>query len=523
MHDTEEVVFGNLAEFQINEMRKYGDSVALTDADTNQSYTYADVIDRIQRLAAGLKSIGLRQGDVLCALSFNTIEYPVVWYAVNMLGATFMTASPEYTDEDLKRRFTECATKFLVTTPPLARRMQNLLCWSNPKNQEFLKTFIVFGEADRCFPYSTLFSRGRLLYPTQVDSATSVALLLSSSGTSGLPKFVQLTHTNLIANLHQIRELYQHRPGMVAILSLPMFHAYGLHCAMGAGLYNGIKFIVMKRFLLEEFMTLIKKHKAEILQIVPTIASRLVKYPDIAKMELSTVKYVQSGGAPIGIKIAAQLKQLLQLDYLNQSYGTSECGTITGNTPSMNKPGSEGVAPQGVQIKITDPDTGITLPANKPGEICVKGPQVFIGYLNQPEVSRQAFDDDKYFKTGDLGYLDSDGFLFIVDRLKELIKYKGYQVAPAYLEDLLVKHPDIADAAVIGIQDTEAGELPKAFVVRQPWSNISETEVINYIKDIVSPYMRLRGGVEFISKVPRNPSGKIFRRFLRGRTRQAKL
>lgn len=527
--DTEyEFPIANLAQFQIEKMAKFGESIALVDAQSEKKYTYKQVIDRIQRLAAGLKSIGLRQGDVLCALTFNTIEYPIIWYAVNLLGATFQTASPLYTDDELERRFKECNTKFLITIPTQAKRIANLV--HNIKLRSFsfskpniLTSIIVIGDTDTYVEYENLFTSERVTYPADCDPRSTAAILLSSSGTTGLPKFVQLSHVNILSNMIHLRDSLQQKPGTCTVLALPLFHHFGVHTALGTGLFMGLEVVVMDRFETGRFLYLIEKHKAEFLQIVPTMAARVIKFPERSKYDVSSVKFIMTAAAPLGIGVEKHLMEAFNLKFIGQGYGLTETGFNAGNTVQSYKVGSSGVVPKGVDVKIVDIDSGKQLPRGRRGEIHVGGPQITMGYLNNPEADKASFDKNGYFKTGDIGYFDDEGFLFIVDRIKELIKYQGLQVAPAYLEDILVKHPAIADAAVIGKPDPDAGELPKAFVVKQPGKDITSEEVIKYTAEHVSPHMRLRGGVEFISEVPRNPSGKILRRFLRDGGDKSKL
>ncbi|XP_060552027.1 uncharacterized protein LOC132713440 [Ruditapes philippinarum] len=525
----EDFPVANLAQYQIDVMKSYGDSIALLDSKTRKSYTYRQVIDRIQKLSAGLRELCLRQGDVICALTFNTIEYPIIWYAANLIGATFQTASPLYTDEELERRFKECNTKFLVATPEQAKRISIMI--QNIKLRSFsfskpniLSAIIVIGDNNTShIQYESLFTSGSVTTATDDNPRTTASILLSSSGTTGLPKFVRLSHINIISNMIHLRDSLQQKPGTCTVLSLPVFHHFGVHTALGAGLFMGLKIVLMERFETETFLSLIQQYRAEFLQIVPTMAARLIKFADRGKYDLSSVKFIMTAAAPLGIGIEQHLMEMFNLNFIGQGYGLTETGFNSGNTKQHYKKGSSGVIPKGVILKIVDMETGRTLSHGARGEIHVGGPQITIGYLNNPEANKTSFDKDGFFKTGDIGYIDNEGYLFIVDRVKELIKYQGMQVAPAFLEDILVKHPAIADAAVIGIPDEDAGELPKAFVVKQPGKDITVKEISNYIHEHVAPHMRLRGGVEFISEVPRNPSGKILRRFLRDGSRKSKL
>ncbi|KAL4219667.1 hypothetical protein ACF0H5_022239 [Mactra antiquata] len=516
----------NLAQFHLDNMDRFGDLVALVDANTNKQYTYCEVKDRIQRLAAGYKNLGLREGDVLCALTYNTIEYPIIWFAANLLGATFQTASPLYTDEELERRFCECSAKFLVTIPELLPRIKTIninIKKRNMSNKNILNKIIVIGTSDEFISYDSLYSNERVTKPADIDPMNTASILLSSSGTTGLPKFVRLSHVNFASNVIHIKRTIPIKTGDCTILALPVFHHFGAFGALCSLMYVGLKLVVMEKFDVPQYLNLIQAYKANFLQMVPTMGARLVKYPQRHKYDISSVKYIMTAAAPLGIELEKQLREMFKLPFIGQGYGLTETGYNCGNTVDRYRSGSSGVVPKGVIIKVVDPDTGKVVPNNTRGEILVGGPQITIGYLNNPKANKESFDENGFFKTGDVGYFDDDGFIYIVDRIKELIKYKGLQVAPAILEDILVKHEAIADAAVIGIPDPDAGELPKAFVVVLPGHNVTPQEIVKYVEGHVSSYMRLRGGVEFIDQIPRNPSGKILRRFLRDRTKKSKL
>ncbi|XP_052820330.1 uncharacterized protein LOC128246181 [Mya arenaria] len=440
----------NFGQFVIDRMKRFGDTVALVDPVSERQLTYKQSASRIEQIAAGLYSLGFRQGDNSATVS-------------------------------------------------IAR-------------QTFLEKLIVLGkECDGYVDFDSLLKHGTLQEKPEVDPKMSTALLLSSSGTTGLPKFVRLTHRNLVANMIQIQDNQQLRSGDVVVLALPAFHHFGLVGALGVGLCHGVKLVHMERWHTSSYFKNIQKYKANIIHVVPAMAASIVKFPDRLKYDVSSVRYIVAAAAPMGVNVETQLRDLFKLDFVAMSYGLSETGHNSGNSVLYHRFGSNGKPP------IVNSETEEELSRNKTGEIRVRGPMVSHGYLDDEDATRNALDLKGYFKTGDLGYLDADGYLFIVDRLKELIKYKGLQVAPAYLEDIIVKHPDVVDAAVIGIPDPDAGELPRAYVVRQPGSQTTTKDIIQYVHDHVAPHMRLRGGVEFIEEVPRTPSGKIMRRLLKTR------
>ncbi|KAK3588255.1 hypothetical protein CHS0354_021509 [Potamilus streckersoni] len=304
--------------------------------------------------------------------------------------------------------------------------------------------------------------------------------------------------------------------GDVSVLFVPLYHIFGLHCALSSELALGMTIVIMSKFTIEEYYILIQTHKASLIHIVPPVAVMIVNSPLLDKYDLSSVRHVMCGAAALKTVVEIKLKERLNLDCIYQGYGMTEMGVSHANTDTFYKMGSCGKALRGVEVKIEDPKTKVILGANLRGEICIKGPQVMLGYLGRPDANREIFDKEGWLHTGDVGYVDEDGFLFIVDRLKEIIKYKGNQVPPAYLEDILLKHPGVKDAAVVGVPDAHAGELPKAFVVRNDgMNNVDEQQIFDFVEDRVPPYMKLRGGVEFIREIPKNPTGKILRRKLR--------
>jgi len=246
------------------------------------------------------------------------------------------------------------------------------------------------------------------------------------------------------------------------------------------------------------------------------VALALAKHPLVSKYDLSSVIEILCGAAPLGSDLENALRERLKHINVKQAYGMTELSPVSHMVHGKSTPaGSVGFLVPAMDAKIVDIVTGETLPADKEGEICVRGPNVMKGYLNKPEATSQMIDDDGFLHTGDVGYVDDKNYYYIVDRVKELIKYKAYQVPPAELEGLLLSHPKIADAAVIGIPDEEAGELPKAFIVLKPEQQLSANEIIEFIEKKVAPYKRLRGGAEFINAIPKSPSGKILRRLLR--------
>jgi acyl-CoA synthetase (AMP-forming)/AMP-acid ligase II len=350
-----------------------------------------------------------------------------------------------------------------------------------------------------------------------------VVVLPYSSGTTGLPKGVMLTHRNLVANLCQINgakdfDAFQERDCILAVL--PLFHIYGMVVVLKLGLANGATIVTMPRFDFEEFLATTQKYKITNLPIVPPIVLAMVKSPIVDNYDLSSVRMVFSGAAPLGEAQAKELQQRLQCE-VRQGYGMTEASPVTHISPTRKgvpaKIASVGRVVPNSEVKIVDPATGEPVGrVHAEGELLIRGPHIMKGYLNNPDATAASIDPEGWYHTGDVGYVDEEGWFYIVDRTKELIKYKGMQVAPAELEALLLTHAAVLDVAVVRRPDEEAGEIPKAFVVLKPDPQSRATtgeSIMTWVADRVSPHKRVRR-LEFVDQIPRSPSGKILRRLL---------
>jgi len=334
-----------------------------------------------------------------------------------------------------------------------------------------------------------------------------------SSGTTGLPKGVMLTHYNLVANLLQSACVLgvTERDTLTGVL--PFFHIYGMVVIMNLSLHVGATVVTMPRFDLEQFLQTMEKYRITYANVVPPIVLALSKNPLVDNYDLSSLRILFSGAAPLGAHVVQAASTRLGCE-VNQGYGLTETSPVT----HAARPGSAGLKMAGVgppipntEAKIMDVTTGTELGPNQEGEICVRGPQVMQGYLNRPDATAAMIDSDGWLHTGDVGYADADGCFFVVDRVKELIKYKGLQIAPAELEAVLLAHPSVADAAVVPLADDEAGQVPKAFVVLK--SQVTVDQLMCFVAERVAPYKKLRR-LEVTDQIPRSPSGKILRRVL---------
>ncbi len=504
-----------ITEYVLRHAARLGDKPALIDGPTGRTLTYRQLAESVKRAAAGLAKRGFKKGDVFAIYSPNLPEYAVVFLAVASLGGINTTANPLYTADELAKQLADSRARFLVTVPPFLDKAQEAAKKSG------IEEVFVFGTAEGATPFSDLLRAGDEPPAVRIDPREDLVVLPYSSGTTGLPKGVMLTHRNLVANLCQAEGMENFEgfsESDITMAFLPFFHIYGMVVIMMLGLAGGGTIVVMPRFDLQEFLGLIQKYKATILPLVPPVVLGLVKHPAVAQADLSSVRLVFSGAAPLGEEIARELGRKLKCPVV-QGYGMTEASPVTHLSPTKNapmKPGSVGCVVPNTEVKIVDIVTGEEVPEGKDGELLIRGPQIMRGYLNQPGETAACLDREGWYHTGDVGYVDDDGFFFIVDRTKELIKYKGLQVAPAELEALLVTHPAVLDAAVVRKADEEAGEVPKAFVVLKAdeASRATPADVImGWVAERVAPHKRIRH-LEFIDQIPKSASGKILRRML---------
>lgn len=352
----------------------------------------------------------------------------------------------------------------------------------------------------------------------EVDPAEDIVVLPYSSGTTGLPKGVELTHRNLVANLTQNAAMSTVTDDDVILAVLPFFHIYGLQVLMNGVLFNGARAVTLPRFEMEQFLQTIQDHAVTRAALVPPIILGLAKHPLVDEYDLSSLIQVGSGAAPLSAEVEKAATAHTGTEVV-QGFGLTETSPVTHAPPPEGfRPGSIGVPVPNTEIRVVDPESGEDLGPGEQGELWVRGPQVMKGYLNNPEATRGAIDLDGWFRTGDIGMVDEDGHWHITDRLKELIKYKGFQVAPAELEALLLTHPAVVDAAVIGIGDKEAGEVPKGFVVLREGARATASELTGHVASHVAHFKQIRE-IEFVDEIPKSLSGKILRRVLRDRER----
>jgi acyl-CoA synthetase (AMP-forming)/AMP-acid ligase II len=493
-----------------------GDKPALIDGPSGRTYTFAQWAGAVRAAAAGLARRGLGKGDVLAIFSPNVPEYAIAFHAVSLIGGIVTTINPLYTAAELAYQLKDAGAAYLLTVGPFLDKARQAAAECP------LRELFVFGEAEGATPFASLLAGGGTLPEVDIDPRQDLIAMPYSSGTTGLSKGVMLTHRNLVANILQSQAAFDALSEDDRVLAiLPFFHIYGLVVIMNLGLYMGTTIVTLPRFEMESFLQTLQDHRITYGYVVPPIVLGLAKHPLVDKYDLKSLRVVFSGAAPLGAELAAAASARLGVRVL-QGYGLTETSPVTHcvrvGSPSASG-GSVGQPLPNTESKVIDVSTGATLGPRQEGEICMRGPQVMKGYLNRPEATAAMIDAEGWLHSGDIGYFDEDGNFFIVDRVKELIKYKGMQIAPAELEALLVSHPAVADAAVIPVPDDEAGQVPKGFVVLKGEATVAE--IMAFVAERVAPFKRLRA-LDVIDQIPKSASGKILRRVLVDRERAAR-
>jgi len=506
-HDTIAIPEMSITERLFAGLEGQGDAVVLTDGPSGRSLTAAALEDAVRRLAGGLIDRGLKRGDVLALMAPNVPEYAVVFHGTAFAGGTVTTVNPTYTAHEVRKQLTDSGATWLVTVPMFLDTARAAAEGTK------VSQIAVIGEAPEATPLTALMG-DPLEAQVPVDLERDIVVLPYSSGTTGLPKGVMLSHRNMVANVDQTLSALPIEKGESTVAFLPFFHIYGMNVLMNAFLAGGGALVTMPRFELELFLQLIPRHGVKKLYLVPPVVLALAKHPMVDAHDLSSVKQLISGAAPLGGDVAdAAAKRLGAVT--TQAYGMTELSPVSHATPlARPKSGASGVAIANTECRIVDLETGEDCAPGGEGELWVRGPQVMLGYLNNAEATAATITEDGWLRTGDLAVADEDGYFFMRERVKELIKVKGFQVAPAELEAELLAHDSITDCAVLGKPDDGSGEVPVAFVVAQDGAGLSAEDVTAFLAGRLSSY-KVPRDVRLVDEIPKSASGKILRRVLR--------
>ncbi|GAB6859034.1 AMP-binding protein [Microbacterium xylanilyticum] len=506
-----EYLFGGISEDDLGR-------VALVDGMSGAETTYRQLIGQIDLFAGALAARGIGVGDAVGLLCPNTPAFATVFHGILRAGATATTINALYTADEIANQLRDASASWLITVSPLLPQAEAAAAQLGLPADHL----IVLDGAEGHPSLRDLLAEGHHAPEVSFDPATHVAVLPYSSGTTGRPKGVMLTHRNLIANVAQSTISIDLNADDRVLAVLPFFHIYGMTVLLNLAVRLRATLVTMPKFDLVEFLRIIAEQRTSWLFIAPPIAVALAKHPLVAQYDMSSVKVVFSGAAPLDGALAHAVADRLDC-LVRQGYGMTETSPVTHTIPVEREDidlSSVGLLIPNTEARLLAEDgSDVVVPADgasEPGELLIRGPQVMKGYLNRPDATAEMLDADGWLHTGDVATVTAEGVFRIVDRLKELIKYKGYQVAPAVLEAVLLEHPAIADAAVIGAPDEDGQEVPKAFVVLQSGASLDEDGVKTHVAAHVAPHEKVRL-VEFIDVIPKSASGKILRKDLRAR------
>ncbi|XP_027174020.1 4-coumarate--CoA ligase 2-like [Coffea eugenioides] len=436
----------------------------LINGTTGDTYTYADVELIARKVAAGLDKIGIQQGEVIMLLLQNSPEFAFALLGASYRGAMSTTANPFYKPAEIEKQAKASKAKLIITQSCYVEKVMDFAKENN------VKIMCTDAPPEGCLHFSELSSADEKDIPAVKISPNDAVALPYSSGTTGLPKGVMLTHKGLVTSVAQQVDgenpnLYFHKEDVILCV-LPLFHIYSLNSVLLCGLRVGAAILIMQKFEINALMELVQKYKVTIAPFVPPIVLEIAKSPVVDKYDLSSIRMVMSGAAPMGKELEDTVRAKLPKAVLGQGYGMTEAGPLLSmclafaKEPFDVKSGACGTVVRNAEMKIVDPETNLSLPRNQAGEICIRGDQIMKGYLNDPEATENTIDKEGWLHTGDIGYIDDDDEIFIVDRLKELIKYKGFQVAPARAaKPAHFPHPYVFLACSL-LSHEAAGEVP---------------------------------------------------------------
>ncbi|MFP6570291.1 MAG: AMP-binding protein [Dehalococcoidia bacterium] len=502
-------------QYLIDAADKWPSKIAIIDGE--RRFTFGDINAHSDRFAAALADMGVKKGDRVGLIAPNCAEFEIAFFAVLKTGAIVTTLNSSYREREIAHQLNNSRASILIVHDSLlemAEAAKPLL--DNPPEIVAIHPNAI----DPTSFWARIAAASSTAPDVEIDPMNDLAVLPYSSGTTGLSKGVMLTHYNLTSNVEQFLrrsgEIAQPEQEDVVLVHLPLFHIYGMNVIMNPGIAIGNLQIMMGRFDMDLMLNLMEEHSVSLLYTAPPVLVALSQYPGLKKHNLSALRCMMIGAAPLSAELQTRVREVTGIPSI-QGYGMTEASPVTNldfADVERGLPGSVGPATADTEQKVVDLDSGTTeLPVGEEGELLIRGPQIMKGYFDDPEATTETLTSDGWLHTGDIARVDENGYVWIVDRKKELIKYSGFQVPPAELEGLLLEHHGVADCAVIAKPDEQSGEIPKAFVVRAKGSSVDEEELIAFVAERVATFKQVRE-VEFIEAIPKNPSGKILRRLL---------
>jgi acyl-CoA synthetase (AMP-forming)/AMP-acid ligase II len=493
---------------------RHPENVAVVSRDV--SLTYRELEAVTNRFARALAALGVSRGDRVCLLTPNCPEYIIAFYAIARVGAVASPMNPSYREREIEYQLNDTEAVAIVAHTSLVPLVEAVRA-RTPGLRHVIAVGPGQGSSAGVRSFIDLVANQPAAPPAPVEIGENELVALPySSGTTGLPKGVMITHKNLVINNIQFVACMRMRESDRLMLFLPFYHIYGT-MLMGAAVHTGATCVLMERFEPVECLELVQRHRVTLFFVVPPVLLMLSNWPELTKYDLSSLRLTMVGAAPLAPELSRRFRQQSGVPVI-QGYGMTEASPLTHVNPvhdeRLNVVDSAGLLAHDTAHKVVDIETGDRILApGEVGEICIRGPQIMQGYWRAPEATAAALRNGWYY-SGDIGYVDERGYLYIRDRKKEMIKFKGFGIAPAEIESLLVEHPAIADAAVIGKPHPEAGEIPKAFVVRKKGQALTASDVVAFVKGRLANY-KIPGEVEFVDSIPKTPSGKILRRVLK--------
>ncbi|KAF8208726.1 phenylacetyl-CoA ligase [Mycena galopus ATCC 62051] len=543
-----------------NRPTRHANIPCLIDDTSGRRVFFPELRERTQGLANALSSLyAIGEDDVVLVFSRNVLDYPIAIWAVHRLGGIISPANPDFGRKELEYQLKATKATLIITHPDALETSVSAAQTIGLSPDRILVFDVQDTPPTKFVTVDHLVKRGlqmkafseRKLNPG--EGKTKLAFLSFSSGTTGTPKAVAIPHIAVIANVLQmasharVHEDYapweerRYRPGDVAIGVLPLYHIYGLVVNLHFLLYCGLTIVLVPKFNFENMLKSIVRHRITHLMNVPPQAVLLCKHPAVKKYDISGIRYIMIGAAPLSDEVNEKLFTLLPDAHIGQAYGMTETCTVVSMWGLNRKRGFSGGAGElvpGVTARVIKSD-GTLGGYNDVGELVLKAPSNALAYYNNAQATKETFVDG-WVRTGDEVKITPDGQLWVIDRIKEIMKVRGFQVAPAELEGTLLDHPDVSDACVVGIPDEYSGEVPLAFVVLTVDAATRvktdpkllkdiRASILKHVADTKVAYKHLAGGVEFVDSIPKTPSGKLLRRELRkaaqelGKAPKAKL
>jgi acyl-CoA synthetase (AMP-forming)/AMP-acid ligase II len=496
--------------------RRYGEKTAIVDTSGGRRISYAEYGQMVETLARGFVRAGLQPGEVVAIFLSNSWEYCAAYHAATLAGGFPTLMNPTYREREVRFQLENSGAVFLVTDAPFLKdiKLDGL--------PNLRRVYATRQETPGTEPFLNLLHPTSTALPqANTSSAETVAALPYSSGTTGLPKGVMLSHRNLVANVYQL--LGPHAapltPDDRMLCFLPLYHIYGLNVALNPALTLGATLVLMPRFNAPALLSLVPQEKITMMPLVPPVINALCQAAEQGQFPRGhEVRWVKCGAAPLAAELARRFTTLTGIP-VNQGYGMTEASPVTHvghiSPPELNRPTSIGQPLAQTDCRVLDENES-EVAQGAAGELVMRGPQFMLGYWKEPQATAAVLRDGWYW-SGDIVNADADNFFYVLDRRKEMIKYKGFPVAPAEVEAVLLEHPAVRDCGVVAKPDMAAGEIPCAFVVLRDEFSASEllkSELCGFVADRLTHYKQPRQ-VNFVDAVPRTPSGKILRRELR--------